>query len=232
MPSTEKEVSLWEPRSSAWFHHEQGLSNFGFLPGFPRSNPLHLPQTLVSEEECVARWNRDASGFRYASHGSEESPRMQVRIEDLFLLTHQRCMGRTKAIGLSFARGILAEKKGLPVNWAEFAEKQCRRSRTPDTPLGPKSMRSSGVEQHQKYWLFDEESKTVKFDYPGSDEDWKLNTSNFLPNTVATGGHWDYPSIMLSNFSPQTIARPLYRGTLFWQGISSALAEFHYFVCQ
>ncbi|KAG0574571.1 hypothetical protein KC19_VG272600 [Ceratodon purpureus] len=99
---------------------------------------------------------------------------MQVRIEDLFLITHQRDMGRTKAIGLSFARALLAEKKGLRVNWAEFATKQTnqtnRRKRS-NTSFVPRALKSRAGHEFHKYWVFDEESKTLKFDYEGAVDD-------------------------------------------------------------
>lgn len=222
MHSQSEEVAHPVPRTPAWFHQEYGLNDVGFLPGFPRTNPLHLPTSLVSEGDCIARWNRDASGLWYASPGSSESPCMQVRIEDLFLITHQRDMGWTKAIGLSFARGLLAEKKGLPVNWAEFATKQTNRRKKSDTSIVPRALKSRAGHEFHKYWVFDEESKTLKFDYEGAVDDWDLNSTRVTRSALAESGNSVYSSL-LQNYTAEVIGRPLHKRGLMWQGRTQTL---------
>ncbi|KAG0578526.1 hypothetical protein KC19_4G029900 [Ceratodon purpureus] len=141
---------------------------------------------------------------------------MQVRIEDLFLITHQRDMGRTKAIGLSFARGLLAEKKGLPVNWAEFATKQTNRRKKSDTSIVPRALKSRAGHEFHKYWVFDEESKTLKFDYEGAVDDWNLNSTRVTRSALAESGNSVYSSL-LQNYTAEVIGRPLHKRGLMWQ---------------
>ena len=100
----------------------------GYIPNSPRSHRDHLPDRICSIEDCRRRWG-DAQGgqFWYARIPHAESPRMRYRIELLYQKTHQKPIGPRRAIGFAFARGILAEKLGFAVNWAAFAEIQCRR---------------------------------------------------------------------------------------------------------
>ena len=70
----------------------------------------------MSAADCCARWKKDGSEYRYGVEESMESPKMQDRIESFYEATHLRPMNRTRSMGLTFARGILAEKKGYAVN--------------------------------------------------------------------------------------------------------------------
>ncbi|KAG0597175.1 hypothetical protein M758_UG318000 [Ceratodon purpureus] len=141
---------------------------------------------------------------------------MQVWIEDLFLITHQRGMGRTKSIGLSFARGHLAEKRRLPVNWAEFAVKQTNRRRSPDSTFVPQGLTSRGRHDHHRYWVFDEESKTVKFDYEGAPDDSDLNPTAVMQSIILEVLNSDY-SPLLRGYTAEFIGHPICKRCVPWQ---------------
>ncbi|KAG0595238.1 hypothetical protein M758_UG152200 [Ceratodon purpureus] len=57
----------------------------------------------------------------------EVSPRMGKRIRYLFLSVFQRPIGSNDAIPFHFGRGLLAERKGFPIDWAEYARKMTHR---------------------------------------------------------------------------------------------------------
>ena len=208
--------------TAAWFHSAKGLNNFGYLPGFPRSYPCHLPASLVSEKDCRARWDRVAAGFRYASKGREESPTMQDRIEELFAITHQRPVGSTKTIGVAFARGILAERMGFAVNWAEFARKQCQRRHSTYEPLRENVIVKHASEDRPHYWIFDEETKKVVLRLQGCADDWTLNNKFKDPRNLHTVEDFDFRSTF-DKYPPQIIGRPLYVPVALWQGTTENL---------
>ncbi|KAG0573464.1 hypothetical protein KC19_VG180600, partial [Ceratodon purpureus] len=194
--------------SREWFYIEKGLNNCGYIPGLSKSGKNDLPAAIVSEAECLARWKRDASGFRYASMESEESPRMQDRIETLYRVTHQRPMGRTKATGLTFARGVLAKKKGYAVNWAKYAERQVQRRKKRGEPYVPRTIVEPRNPDQRKAWVFDLEMGSAVYDLEQGDEDWELNRS--LLNTGPTSNPAEFDMrAKLRTYPSQVIGRPM-----------------------
>ncbi|KAG0571824.1 hypothetical protein KC19_VG045900 [Ceratodon purpureus] len=172
---------------------------------------------MVSEQDCRARWERVAAGFCYASEGREESPTMHDRIEELFAITHQRPIGSTKTIGVAFARGILAEKMGFAVNWAEFARKQCQRRHATYEPLRERVTIKHAAEDRPQYWIFDEETKKLEYRLPGCVEDWTLNNKYKDPREHHTVEDFDFCTLF-DKYPSQVIGRPVYERLALWQG--------------
>ncbi|KAG0595572.1 hypothetical protein M758_UG178000 [Ceratodon purpureus] len=212
---------MGERGKAVWFHLTKGLNNVRYLPGFSQSNPDHLPASIVSEEECSARWKRNSSGYRYAVAKCEESPRMKDRIERLFEETYERPINQTKSIGVAFARGTLAEKKGFAVNWVEFAHSRYRRGRNRNLTLqnfGEKhaDMRKRGRE---RAYVFNPDLGTVVHDLIGADDDWELNVKHAARDTSSKYQKFD---LLLDPRNPQSqvIEHPLYSRRLINEGNS------------
>ncbi|KAG0571792.1 hypothetical protein KC19_VG042900 [Ceratodon purpureus] len=92
------------PKGSVpWFHKDQGLNNRGYIPGIREG-----------EHCCMSRGKKTGGGFKFSRPNWSESLRMCRRIERLYRTTHQRPLPKSKIVGLAFARGLIAEKKGLP----------------------------------------------------------------------------------------------------------------------
>ncbi|KAG0558477.1 hypothetical protein KC19_10G031300, partial [Ceratodon purpureus] len=156
----------------SWFA-KKGLNDYGYVPGVSGSFPNVLPKNICGEEDCVARWGQKSSGcFWYARAAKAESPRQMYRIERLYQLTHQRPVGVSRCIGMAFARGLLAEKKGYAINWAAFAVKQCtrgcRRFQTFEEYKN-KCERGLGV------WPPNEVSELEESTLEGAPDDWIVN---------------------------------------------------------
>lgn len=203
--------------SAAWFHTHKGLNNIGYIPGQSQTEVHHLPMSIVSDEECMARWKRDKSGFRYACDESEESPRMQERIENLFRLTHHRAMGRTKAIGLHFARRLLAEKKGYAINWAEFACRRAKRGMKQGHMYIDRPIVETNQTPWRRAWIFDSEKGTAVYDLERAEDDWEVNREVFSPG----------PNVGLETFQRPAglhvhpchiVDRPRYKKQGVWSG--------------
>ncbi|KAG0572892.1 hypothetical protein KC19_VG132700 [Ceratodon purpureus] len=201
--------------SPEWFHSEKGLSKVGYIPGQSWSELNHLPMFIVSDSDCLEQCKRDKSGFRYASVDSEESPMMQNCIEELFRLTHQRpILGRTKAIGLHFARGILAEKKGYAVNWAEFASRIARRAKKKGQVLSNKPIVETNWTPKRRAWVFDREKGSAVYELETTADDWELNRVIPRDSNIPEPDSFDLRST-LSKYPTQTVGRPLYRKRVF-----------------
>ncbi|KAG0595805.1 hypothetical protein M758_UG199200 [Ceratodon purpureus] len=198
--------------SATWFHVSKGLNNFGYVPGIQKSDADHLPVSIVSEDDCCARWKKDASGFRYAVEESMESPKMQDRIESLYEETHFRSTNRTKAIGLSFARGILAEKKGYAVNWARYAALQfarCKKRNLQIHTFGPEHRHMRNRFRAQDF-RFDTEKGCVVHDLVGSEDDWELNRAITIHDRAPNKRTSDTLETV-SSTPLQLIKRPIYK---------------------
>lgn len=70
--------------------------------------------------ECDSLWGARMGhgGYHFMENGPKE---LQERILTLWPLVYQKQWPQTKEIGLSFALGVMAERRGLAVNWALFA---------------------------------------------------------------------------------------------------------------
>ena len=103
-----------------WFRTEHGLNATGFIPG------TNLMERHCSRAEYVAFWGPKNlhNGTRYKR---KVSPRMVRRIRYLFQRVFQKPIGRSDAIPYHFGRGLLAERKGIPIDWAGYARKMTHR---------------------------------------------------------------------------------------------------------
>ena len=110
-----------------WFRDVVGLPAKGLFP-----SPT-MGRRYASKKECEALWGKRKSnnGFRYTMHEDES---LKTRIEELIRQVYQRKQTPNSDINISFACGVLAERKGFNINWAKFAEAVHRRKRS-FTPL-------------------------------------------------------------------------------------------------
>ena len=71
-------------------------------------------------KECDAMWGtrQGHGGYHFLENGPKD---LQERILNLWPLVYQKEWPQAKEIGLSFALGVMAERRGLGVNWALFA---------------------------------------------------------------------------------------------------------------
>lgn len=91
------------------------------LPGVglnPRKVDFEGRESLILE--CDSLWGprHGHGGYHFMENGPEE---LQARILSLWPRVYQKEWPQTKEIGLSFALGVMAERRGSPVNWALFA---------------------------------------------------------------------------------------------------------------
>ncbi|KAG0608581.1 hypothetical protein M758_8G116700 [Ceratodon purpureus] len=108
------EGSIW------WFREKVGLNGHGFIPG------TDLRDEQCSRSDYVAFW-----GPKNYHHGTrykkKVSPRMVRRIRRLYQHVFQRPIGAANEIPYHFGKGLLAERKGYPIDWAAYARKMTHR---------------------------------------------------------------------------------------------------------
>lgn len=126
-------ANIWEDHSEGslwWFATVVGLNAVGFIPG------TDLGEETLSRAEYESFW-----GVKNYNNGTRYkrvvSPRMVRRIRGLYQMVFQRPIGITDALPYHFARGLLAERKGVQVNWAAYARKMTHRG-TGDTAHLPR----------------------------------------------------------------------------------------------
>ena len=110
-----------------WFKRCMVLDDTGFLPSEPNF------RNVCPSSEVVARWGpKRGAGYAFREFDGE---RYRLYVEELFCRVHQRAMV-DDILPLHFARGLLEESRGSPVNWATFAIRRCfpRHKRTPFEP--------------------------------------------------------------------------------------------------
>ena len=103
-----------------WFRDVVGLPGKGLFPS------PNMGKRYASKKECEKLWGKRKSnnGFRYTTH---EDDALKTRIETLIRQVYQRRQTPNGDINLTFALGVLAERKGFTINWAKFAESVHRR---------------------------------------------------------------------------------------------------------
>ena len=197
----EKEYQVHQKSTIPWFHHDQGLNDRGFIPGIRETEKNYLPTVIANEADCILRWGKKThGGFKFNRRGWSESPRMCRRIEILYKATHQRPLPSTKVVGLAFARGLIAEKKGFLVNWAAFAFKQCHRGKYDIWNWKSKLPEGEGATG----------GHSGDEDLEGADDDWDVNRQyKDFPRHRVQGTEWDIRREL--NPTPTTlIDRPIY----------------------
>ena len=92
-----------------------GLPGVGLNP-----RKLHFEGRDALIRECDSLWGVRIghNGYHFMDKGPKE---LQERILSLWPVVYQKEWPKTKEIGLSFAIGVMAERKGTLVNWALFA---------------------------------------------------------------------------------------------------------------
>ena len=136
-----------------WFRDVVGLPAQGLLP-----SPT-MGKRYASKKECEKMWGKRKSnnGFRYTTHDDES---LKERIETLIRQVYQRKQTPNSDINLTFAMGVLAERKGFKINWAKYAEYVHRKKRS-FSPLPEYRSSSSShdmeKEEEEEEWEEEEE---------------------------------------------------------------------------
>ena len=101
--------------SFEWFRDHVGLPAVGLNP---RKVDFEGREGLI--RECDSMWGvrQGHGGYHFMENGPKD---LQERILNLWPLVYQREWPQAKEIGLSFALGVMAERRGSTVNWALFA---------------------------------------------------------------------------------------------------------------
>ena len=170
--------------SKTWFTKDQGLNGRGFIPG------MDLTNKHCSKAEYVEFWGRKNyhNGGRYKKR---VSPRMVRRIRYLYQRVFQRPIGAADAIPYQFGRGILAERKGIPIDWAGYARKMTHRGTGDLAHIGGGDAVVGGLTKKGAPFVFTSmetlRTKTPAHMWPknevgsetdeeeGSDNDWEVN---------------------------------------------------------
>ena len=109
-------ASILEVASIPWFAVYMGLHNDGLVPTV---TPREL---LPSKKEVLEFWGpKKSNGISFDNKGNEE---YEIYIRDLYTRVLQLNWPVSGIIPLHFARGVVAEAKGVEINWAVFAFKQ------------------------------------------------------------------------------------------------------------
>ena len=80
---------------------------------------------------------------------------MVPRIRFLFQRVFQRPIGRSDAIPYHFGRGLLAERKGIPIDWAGYARKMTHRGTGDVAHLGVEAVSGSSLSKKGKAFVFE-----------------------------------------------------------------------------
>ena len=193
-----------------WLHMDQGLNDVGYIPGIREGESGYMGRNIVSVDQCVDRWGPMEGGrFRYDRPGRCESPKMQHSMELLYQKTHQRPIGKVKAIGLAFARGLLAEKLGYAVDWAGFAMKACRRGKKMSQPFESFDDLKAKCARGEAKWPENEVHPGGEAGLQGAPDDWEINrhARKFTAANTFNLGRWLQPP------PPTVIERPLWGQT-------------------
>lgn len=101
-------------------YRKRDLKYFRDVLGLPAKglDPNELQDEHVTESECVEVWGprKPKRGFLFKP--SHPDTRLNHRIKKLWSIIHRV---KVHEFGLRFAKAILAEKKGIPIDWATFA---------------------------------------------------------------------------------------------------------------
>ena len=135
------------PGSRWWFTVIVGLNALGFIPG------TSLGEEHVSKAEYEAFWGKKNvnNGGRYRR---AVSPKMGKRIRYLFQRVFQRPIGANDSIPYHFGRGLLAERKGLPVDWAGYARKMTHRGTGDQAHIPGRVAPESGLMKRGRPFVF------------------------------------------------------------------------------
>lgn len=106
-------MDRYSKKNLEYFRDVVGLSANGI-------DPHDLRDEHVTESECIKVWGprrkSGRGGFVFKTTHPDKS--LQCRIKVLWSLIYQQ---KLIEFGLKFGKGVLAEKKGIPINWAKFA---------------------------------------------------------------------------------------------------------------
>jgi len=105
---------------------EHGFEYFNKVVGLPSKglSSRHLDFSYVTMEDCEKFWGARCSnshGFKYKKQCIDV--KMVSYVEELWPKVYQRSPITNNKINLSFAKGVLVDRKGCDVNWATFATK-------------------------------------------------------------------------------------------------------------
>jgi hypothetical protein len=144
-----------------WFRDVVGLPAKGLFPS------PNIGKRYASKKECEKLWGKRKSnnGFRYTSHEDEA---LKIRIETLIRQVYQRKQTINSDITLTFALGVLAERKGFSINWAKFAEGVHRRKGSFSPLPEYKNATSSQDGEEEEY---EEEEDTEDEDFEVEEEE-------------------------------------------------------------
>lgn len=124
---------------------KRDLKYFRDVLGLPAKglDPNHLQDEHVTRDECVKVWGprRSRQGFIFKkSHPDTE---LNHRIEQLWSIIYQK---KVREFGWKFGKAILAEKKGIPIDWATFAVNIARKEKSKHSKKGAKRTVSINVD--------------------------------------------------------------------------------------
>ena len=204
------------PGSRWWFTVVVGLNALGFIPG------TTLGEEHVSKAEYEEFWGKKNvnNGGRYRR---KVSPRMGKRIRYLFQRVFQRPIGANDAIPYHFGRGLLAEKKGYPIDWAGYARKMTHRGTGDTAHIPGRSASSTELMKGGKPFVFmsmedlrrttppskwpknEEDSNTESLE--GRDDDWPINVHfgavGKIQTSSQTTGSWS--TLLPNTAGPSTL---------------------------
>ena len=203
-PPSGRNVGDRAPGSTWWFKTMQGLNAVGYILG------TNLGNNICSKQDYEAFWGRKGynNGTRYKPY---VSPRMVRRIRHLYQRVFQRPIGSADALPYHFARGLLAERNGYPINWAAYARKVTHRGTGDTYHMGgtsrqPLQLKKKGI-AFEFISLEDLRQRTPAGMWPkheaakesdgeeGRDDDWELNVQfpEDLPDLAEFKPHTKHP---------------------------------------